>query len=186
MAKNEQDPKDENFIKLSDFGLSIIKTGRGLQNMMQDFCGTTGYMSPEILEQKAYSELCDVWAIGIIFYQLLFGQRPFRGANDIDIKEKIINDEPFYESDRIQVNGDAIHLLKAMLTKSPTNRITTALILDHPYLSKKLSKQSKTTLPDYNVLNTMSQWKDEMKVETTNRKSAQDWDNNLFQFQRFD
>ena len=54
-------------------------------------CGTPIYMSPQILNKESYSHKLDVWAIGIIFYELLIGTVPFLSKNIGTLKEKIIN-----------------------------------------------------------------------------------------------
>lgn len=47
-----------------------MKDGVGHENMMQQFCGTPIYMPPEIVDNKTYSQQCDVWAMGVIAYYL--------------------------------------------------------------------------------------------------------------------
>ena len=43
--------------------------------------GTAPYMAPEILAAESYDQAIDVWAIGIIAYELLFDERPFIGVD---------------------------------------------------------------------------------------------------------
>jgi len=57
-------------LQVTDFGLSVFKDGVGHENMMQQFCGTPIYMPPEIVDNKTYSQQCDVWAMGVITYYL--------------------------------------------------------------------------------------------------------------------
>lgn len=73
------------------------------------------YLAPEILKMKTYSELCDVWAIGIIMYMMLYGKSPFRGKNDDEISYKICNDEPSY--DNAGVSKEVIQLLQSILVR---------------------------------------------------------------------
>lgn len=49
LAQNPHDPKDKRYIKISDFGLSIIKGGHTLESMLHDVCGTLSYMCNEVL-----------------------------------------------------------------------------------------------------------------------------------------
>ncbi|KAJ8927150.1 hypothetical protein NQ314_020423 [Rhamnusium bicolor] len=44
LTKNPDDLTDDFFIKLSDFGLSIVKTGPGIESMLKEYCGTVIYM----------------------------------------------------------------------------------------------------------------------------------------------
>jgi serine/threonine kinase 33 len=72
---------------VTDFGLSVVKGGVSHENMMMDFCGTPMYMgklrlysfvtidilsisAPEIIDNKSYSEKCDVWAMGVMMHML--------------------------------------------------------------------------------------------------------------------
>ncbi|ESO87284.1 hypothetical protein LOTGIDRAFT_177503 [Lottia gigantea] len=70
LSENPEDPNDHLHIQVTDFGLSVVKDGVGHDNMMQDVCGTPIYMSPEIIDNKTYSQMCDVWAMGVIMYML--------------------------------------------------------------------------------------------------------------------
>lgn len=72
-------------------------------------------LAPEILKMKTYSELCDVWAIGIIMYMMLYGKSPFRGKNDDEISYKICNDEPSF--DNAGVSEEVIQLLQSILVR---------------------------------------------------------------------
>ena len=45
--------------------------------MMKTYCGTPITMAPEILLGRPYDKKCDVWSLGVILFQLLFGRLPF-------------------------------------------------------------------------------------------------------------
>ena len=68
---------EKNVLKIGDFGLSTLKIPGEYK---QTFCGTTNYMSPELISMSGYNEKIDVWAIGVIFYLLIFGKYPFSGT----------------------------------------------------------------------------------------------------------
>lgn len=63
----------EGVIKLCDFGWSVY---RGSQ-LRTTFCGTPLYLSPEILVGDSYDESVDVWALGIMLYEIVIGGNPF-------------------------------------------------------------------------------------------------------------
>lgn len=42
-------------------------------------CGTIDYLSPEMAEKSVYTKEIDLWSIGILTYELLFGVTPFKG-----------------------------------------------------------------------------------------------------------
>jgi len=68
-------------LKLADFGFSFVyKKGEGPKTAMRTELGTKGYMSPEILAQKKYTEKADIFAAGVILFIMLAGFPPFQNA----------------------------------------------------------------------------------------------------------
>ncbi len=74
-----RDIKPENILldegdvpKISDFGWSVEGGAR------KTFCGTLEYMAPEVLQRGNYDEKVDVWALGILLYEMLHGRAPFQ------------------------------------------------------------------------------------------------------------
>ena len=59
-------------VKLADFGWASEAS-----DTRKTFCGTMEYIAPEILNSSEYSKEVDVWALGILLYELLHGQSPF-------------------------------------------------------------------------------------------------------------
>ncbi|KAK3748438.1 hypothetical protein QZH41_017310, partial [Actinostola sp. cb2023] len=76
-------------IKLTDFGLSIVKGGVGSDSMMQSVCGTPIYMAPEVIDDLGYSQQCDIWSIGVIMFTLLTGRPPFMAESEDKLYEMI-------------------------------------------------------------------------------------------------
>lgn len=85
--KNKGDKnRDEFFIKVIDFGIAGVE-----QDKVDS--GTLAYMSPECLDgDRKTSAAIDVWAIGIMFYTLVYGELPFYGNTERELIKKIIND----------------------------------------------------------------------------------------------
>ncbi len=48
-------------------------------------------MSPQILSKEPYNSKCDIWSVGVIFYELLFGKRPWKGQSIKDLLRDIKN-----------------------------------------------------------------------------------------------
>ncbi|GLH01121.1 Ovarian-specific serine/threonine-protein kinase Lok [Gryllus bimaculatus] len=59
VSTNPSDPEDNLFIKVTDFGLSVVRGGVGHESMLQEMCGTPAYMSPELFGERMYSQQCD-------------------------------------------------------------------------------------------------------------------------------
>ena len=61
-------------LKLTDFGFACFyRPERGLSQVL----GSPLYMAPEIVREERYDKSVDIWSVGVIFYELLFGMKPF-------------------------------------------------------------------------------------------------------------
>lgn len=60
--------------------------------MRKGIRGSPLYMAPEILRHQKYDKRADVWSLGVILHECLFGHTPFRGATLDDLVKKIISD----------------------------------------------------------------------------------------------
>ena len=74
-------------VKIIDFGLAGIKTHHDAIN---DVYGTLPYLSPEIVKGEMYSNKVDVWALGIMMYQLIYSKYIFEGNTINEIANKIL------------------------------------------------------------------------------------------------
>ena len=104
-------------MKVVDFGIA------GMGGDKVD-AGTLSYMAPECLEKVAAetSPAIDVWAIGVMFYAMLFGELPFDKSAEKDLIHSIKNDQIRFPS-KIPVTSEAKEIIKQMLNKDPTQRL---------------------------------------------------------------
>ena len=73
------------YVRLTDFGIAKkIK-----EDNSNETSGTPGYMSPEVLNSKNHSFPADYFALGVIGYEFKKGERPYKGKNRKEIKDKI-------------------------------------------------------------------------------------------------
>ena len=80
--------------------------------------------------EGTYDRKCDIWALGVLLYVMLYGKYPFDDENKAVLFDKIRTREPRY--DRREVSQEALDLMKEMLYKDPTRRPEATKILDHP------------------------------------------------------
>jgi serine/threonine-protein kinase len=82
-------------LKLTDFGIARIEDPEAtLQTRVGDILGTPAYMSPEQVAGQPVDGRSDLFSLGVILYEWLLGQRPFRGASMAAIFGAIANQAP--------------------------------------------------------------------------------------------
>jgi len=105
-------------VKVADYGL--CKEDMWFGSTTSTFCGTPEFMAPEILLEQRYGRAVDWWAFGVLMYEMLLGQSPFRGDDEDEIFDAILEDEPLYP---ITMPRDAVSILQKLLTRDPTRRL---------------------------------------------------------------
>lgn len=105
-------------IKIADYGL--CKEDMWYGSTTGTFCGTPEFMAPEILLDKKYGRAVDWWAFGVLIYQMLLQQSPFRGEDEDEIYDAILGDEPLYP---IHMPRDSVSILQKLLTRDPDQRL---------------------------------------------------------------
>ena len=105
-------------IKVADYGLCKEEMWYG--STTGTFCGTPEFMAPEILLDKKYSRAVDWWAFGVLIYQMLLQQSPFRGEDEDEIYDAILADEPLYP---IHMPRDSVSILQKLLMREPELRL---------------------------------------------------------------
>ncbi|PWY84936.1 hypothetical protein BO70DRAFT_361329 [Aspergillus heteromorphus CBS 117.55] len=105
-------------IKIGDYGLCKENMWYGATT--STFCGTPEFMAPEILLDKRYGRAVDWWAFGVLIYQMLLQQSPFRGEDEDEIYDAILADEPLYP---IHMPRDSVSILQKLLTREPELRL---------------------------------------------------------------
>lgn len=129
--------------KITDFGLSKIVDAPDPNESMEltsQGAGTYWYLPPECFLTEGnvrISNKVDVWSIGVIFYQMLFGKRPF---GDGQTQDKILADGTMLNAhtvtfpERIAITNGASEFLRACLTYDQSFRPSIAQICQHAYV----------------------------------------------------
>ena len=81
--------------------------------------GTAAYMSPEQARGRTVDRRADIWAFGVVFYEMLAGHRPFKGDDLTDTLASVVKDQ----SDLSKVPADVRRLLGRCLEKDPQRRL---------------------------------------------------------------
>jgi tetratricopeptide (TPR) repeat protein/tRNA A-37 threonylcarbamoyl transferase component Bud32 len=84
---------NRDYVKLLDFGLAKMEFETRL-TQSGDFLGTLEYVPPEQIINAETSPAGDIFSLGVTFYRMLCGQKPFTGETALDIMRQIINKEP--------------------------------------------------------------------------------------------
>eukprot|EP00041_Stephanoeca_diplocostata_P022261 m.529138 g.529138 ORF g.529138 m.529138 type:complete len:335 (-) comp22016_c0_seq11:1046-2050(-) len=104
-------------VKIADFGMckeNIPKGGR-----TSTFCGTPGYLAPEIIQEKPYGASVDWWALGVLMYEMMIGDSPFEADDDDELFHIICHSKPDVRS----LPQSARDVVNGFLTKSPSKRL---------------------------------------------------------------
>jgi len=105
-------------IKITDYGLCKENMYHGATT--GTFCGTPEFMAPEILLEQRYGRAVDWWAFGVLIYEMLLGQSPFRGEDEDEIFDAILEDEILYP---INMSRDSVSICQRLLTRDPERRL---------------------------------------------------------------
>jgi serine/threonine-protein kinase len=123
----------EGVVKLLDFGLAKAFAGQGEapsdpENSPTLTCGATevgvilgtaAYMSPEQARGKLVDKRADIWAFGVVLYELLTGERLFKGENASETLAQVLAKQP----DFARASAKAQRLLRLCLEKDPKLRL---------------------------------------------------------------
>ena len=138
-------------IKISDFGLSTMNTSGKFNRL----CGSPLYMAPEILISTTYNKRSDLWSIGLVMFELLFGHHPLRHVKHIAELIKYFNEKPTIlippreKPDDVNLTKNCIDLLQKILNISPDERITWEELFNHPWISISLEKEKNVKNTKY-------------------------------------
>jgi len=138
--------------KISDWGLSKIIT-KSTTTTTTSF--TPYYAAPEQINKRAKDERTDIWQLGVILYELVTGELPFKGDSMTEIGMSIATKDPILPGE-IQSDAKVIDaVVMKCLQKDPANRYQSVLELQKDlamYLRKNYAELLKTseTIQDYN------------------------------------
>ena len=145
--------RDDGYVKVLDFGLAKL-TEAYQSNVTQGLSeftgaistepgilmGTATYMSPEQARGLKVDTRTDIWSWGVVLYEMVAGEAPFKGATTSDLLADILRGEPTLFSADLQQFPDSLRsVIKRSLTKERENRFAT--ITEALNLLRVLQKQ---------------------------------------------
>jgi aurora kinase len=116
-------------LKIADFGWSVHAPGARRHTL----CGTLDYLPPEMVEGKAHDTLVDVWSLGVLCYEFLFGAPPFEAPGHTETYKRILKVDLHFP-DSPAVSDGAKDLVTHLLKKEPGDRLTLEQVLKHPWI----------------------------------------------------
>jgi len=112
-------------VRILDFGLAKARDHTLSTTSVR--LGTVSYMSPEQIRAETQDGRADLWALGVVLYEMLTGRKPFRGDEKITIADAIIHDRPDPPSTFRRDIPEALEgLILRLLQKDLTRRYATA------------------------------------------------------------
>jgi len=97
--------------------LSMAATRQGV------ILGTAAYMSPEQSKGKTVDRRADVWAFGVVLYEMLAGKQPFHGEDVMEILAAVVNKEPAFDSLPANAPSSIRNLVRRCLEKNLKRRL---------------------------------------------------------------
>ncbi len=109
-------------IKIMDFGLAKFR-GAAQLTMVGTTVGTAAYMSPEQARGEEVDQRADIWSFGVVLYEMLSGELPFKGDYEQAVIYSIINEEqPNILDVRNDIPAHVEEIVSKALKKNPTDR----------------------------------------------------------------
>ncbi len=126
-------------VKVLDFGLAKAYAGESAGGSSPDISqsptrartgteagvilGTAAYMSPEQARGKPVDKRADIWAFGVVLYEMLTGRQLFPGETTSDVLAAVLTREPDWSALPASVPGAIRRLLRRCLERDPRNRL---------------------------------------------------------------
>lgn len=138
-------------VKLGDFGFSRQYEDSLSNPVGSTFCGTPYYLSPELWRRAPYSKKSEMWALGVVLYEVIALKRPFGGKNMDELIDNILNAR--YEPLPQQFSADLQQLVSQLLSLNPSQRPSLRQMFRQPFIRQqglmvlKRSVENHTRIP---------------------------------------
>jgi len=134
---------EEGVVKIVDFGIAKLG-GEVRLTQTGSTVGTTAYMSPEQTKGEKIDLRSDIWSLGVVLYEMLTGELPFKGEQMQSMVYSILNKDPeSLSSSRSDIPSHIEKVVLKALVKEPEKRFQTA-----EELKQELKASPTLTFPD--------------------------------------
>jgi serine/threonine protein kinase len=116
---------------IADFGISVLLKRR--RSSVASRNGTYLFFAPEmfLLDDTIDGYMTDIWAFGVTIFIMLYGNFPFNGVNQEDLKNNVLYSSPDFPQN---ATSEQKKFFEKILCKDPKNRLTLKEMRNHPFL----------------------------------------------------
>ena len=118
-------------LKLADFGFAQKLSPDQTKTAIR---GSPLYMAPEMVLDRKYDAKVDLWSVGVILYECLFGRAPYKSDSLDELLIKVKSETPIVIPNSCQISDHCQDLLAHCLQRDPTKRISFEDFFQHPFL----------------------------------------------------
>ena len=113
-------------VKITDFGIAKLAQS-SIHTQLNTVLGTPSYMSPEQANGETTDHRTDIYSLGIVFYQLLAGEPPFKGDHRSIIAQHFLKAVPRLSELHQDISPEIDEIIQKMLAKKPADRYQSML-----------------------------------------------------------
>jgi len=114
---------EDGIVKIMDFGIakSVLMSSKLTQTGIA--LGTAGYLAPEQIQGRPVDARTDIFALGVVIFELVAGVRPFESGTLSNVLYKILNEEPQYPSESVVDCSESLrNVIRRCMAKEPDER----------------------------------------------------------------
>ena len=166
--------RKDGIVQIMDFGLAKLRETSGVSRLTKAgmTMGTMGYMSPEQVQGLDVDHRTDIFSLGVVLYELLAGESPFKGMHETAIMYEIVNVNPEPVSSlKPEVNSEIDEIIFECLEKEPSERYQSAAEIARN-LRRVKRDSGKSRITRASVINKSQQYKLEVSPNLKNEKSS--------------
>jgi len=155
----------DGLVKVTDFGIAKAKDARhSNRTPTKAVKGKYAYLAPEIVGGSPANSKTDIFAMGLVYYQCLTFQQPFRGANDLETLRRVLHHEPAPIRQLREGVPESVEAVVARaIARDPNKRYSTAL---------EFHKDLATALPRLPGSAELAEWLQSLDLESPTSSSS--------------